>query len=152
MRVHTAKRPYQCDFCDESFEQLGTLIIHMEIHNRTKEDVSEDPCINFEDIKQEPQVIAKEETVTIDTDNLQEETDFRVENKIEEMASEEESFQLFRAEEIKEEPASIEEKSGTNSGHESLKVQTKCDEKTPFEEEKIDLLKTEEIKEEPSGT
>ena len=123
----------------------------MEIHNRTKEDVSEDPCINFEYIKQEPQVIAKEETVTIDTDNLQEETDFRVENKIEEMASEEESFQLFRAEEIKEEPASIEEKSWTISCHESLKVQTKCDEKTPFEEEKSDLLKTEEIKEEPSG-
>ena len=121
-------------------------------HTRDREDLGEDPCINFEDINLEPQVISKEETVTIDTDNLQEETDFRVENKIEEMASEEESFQLFRAEEIKEEPASIEEKSCTISCHESLKVQTKCDEKTPFEEEKSDLLKTEEIKEEPSGT
>jgi hypothetical protein len=32
MRVHTGERPYQCDQCDSSFAESGTLVQHMRVH------------------------------------------------------------------------------------------------------------------------
>ncbi|CAL6275080.1 unnamed protein product [Bathycoccus prasinos] len=36
MRIHTNEKPYECDFCERHFSQLGTLQNHVRIHTNEK--------------------------------------------------------------------------------------------------------------------
>ena len=37
MTVHSGAKPYACEHCDKAFTQNAHLMIHMEVHNGTRE-------------------------------------------------------------------------------------------------------------------